>query len=172
MFESTNKSLWRQHLLPHREFGVMLLHLNWPPRIPRGCLLLTKADNAAFTKFTVAFSLTEINRFQFAWESLLEKGRKERVTLGYVSGGSQAHWQTGHPDVGRQRWWNIPWALQQYVSNMFISSCFYWGQLVSVISSGRTTKTAWVSQECFVFVECEIKDNCLTLANGSYYTDN
>lgn len=30
----------------------------------------------------------------------------------------------------------------------------------------RAAKTAWVSQECFVFVECEIKDNCLTLVKA------
>ena len=36
----------------------------------------------------------------------------------------------------------------------------------------RDTETAWVSQEGLVFVESELKDNCLTLASGSYYADD
>ena len=36
----------------------------------------------------------------------------------------------------------------------------------------RDAETAWVSQEGFVFIESELKDNCLTLASGSYYADD
>ena len=170
MFESTNRSLSRQHTLPHREFEVMFLHLNWPPRIPRGCLWLTTADK--FTKFTVDFSLAEIKCVSMCLENPPREKERKRVTFGSVLGGSQAHWQTGQPDVRRQRRWNLPWALQQYVSNMCVSSWFFLGDLGVSVKQLRAAKIAWVSPECFVFVECEIKDHCLTLVNGSYYADD
>lgn len=132
--------LWQQGKLASQEYEVMLTASKSASSNSKGRLAINRGWQGHFHKVYYSFSLG-IEKHIPVCLTVLPVEWEARVMSGCVSGGSQANWQIGQPDVRGQRWRDIPRTLQQYVSSVLLSSGFQSGHLVSVPS--RSLHARW-----------------------------